>query len=211
MFSFYNFLYVKTTSKYYELIIIDNDSTDGSGKICRQVANGNEKVTLIKLWNKISDGAAYNKALDIAQGDFVLFFKGNDRVLSNALTSLYPVNERPRVDVVNSFVWLREDERGGISMAGKKFGLEVDAAFRGLQGNLRVKFDKPTLFKILATNGGATPFAAKVFKRKFLTDKGIRFNDNSGDEVQRQFTIDAMLKADEMIFTPQVFYIAPRK
>lgn len=197
--------------KFYELIIIDNASTDGSGKICRQVANANDKVTLIKLWNKVSDGAAYNKAIDIAQGDFVLFFKNNDRVLSNALTSLYSVNGRPRVDVVNSFVWFREDERGGISIAGRKFGLEVDAAFRGLQGELRGKFDKPTLFKIFATNEVATPLATKMFKREFLADKQIRFNEQSGNDSERLFAIDAMLKADEMIFTPQVFYIAPRK
>jgi len=59
--------------KYFELIIIDNASTDGSGQICRQVANANDKVTLIKLWNKIPDGAAYNKAFDLAQGDYVMF------------------------------------------------------------------------------------------------------------------------------------------
>ena len=195
--------------KYFELIIIDNASTDGSGQICRQAANASDKVTLIKLWNKISDGAAYNKAFDLAQGNFVLNLKGNDRMLSNALTALYLSNEHWVVDVVNSVTWLREDDRGGINLAGRKFTLEADAAFHGLQGNMRGKFDKPTLFKILAANGGSTPLATKVFKRKFLADNGIRFDD--GDDAIQMFAANAMLKADEMIFTPQVFYIAPRK
>ena len=197
--------------KYYELIIIDNASTDGSGKLCRQVAQARDNVMLIKLWDKVSDGAAYNKALDIAQGQFVLFLKGNDRMLSNTLTQLYMTNERFLADVVNSVTWLREDEHGGINLANRKFTLETDAAFRGLQGALRGKFDKPTLFKIFATNEAATPLATKMFKREFLADKRIRFNEQNGDEVRRSFAIDSMLQADEMIFTPNVYYIAPQK
>lgn len=197
--------------KYYELIIIDDASTDGSGKICRQVAQTYDNVTLIKLWNKIPDGAAYNKALDLAQGDSVLFLKGNDRIFPDALTYLYLVNERPRVDVVNSVAWLHEDERGGISMAGRKFALETDAAFRGSEGSIRTKLDKPTLFKIFAANEAATPLATKMFRRKFLTDNDIRFNEQNDAEATRLFAIEAMLQADEMIFTPNLHYIAPRK
>lgn len=192
--------------KFYELIIIDNASTDGSGQICRQAANASDKVTLIKLWEKISDGAAYNKALDLAQGDYVLFLKGNDRLLSNTLNELYNF----RTDISCSVKWLREDESGNISMAAnRKFVFEADAAFDGLQDNLNRKFDKATLFKILANNDGSTPLAAKVFKRQFLADNGIRFDD--GDDAIQMFAANAMLHADEMIFTPQVFYIAPRK
>ena len=191
--------------KFYELIIIDNASTDGSGQICRQAANASDKVTLIKLWEKISDGAAWNKALDLAQGDYVLFLKGNDRLLVNTLTALYGL----RTDISCSVMWLREDDRGGINLANRKFSLEMDATFRGLKDNLQKKFDKPTLLRILANNGGATPLAAKMFKREFLTDNGIRF-DESGDAIQ-MFATDAMLKADEIIFTPNPFYIAPRK
>lgn len=196
--------------KYYELIIIDNASTDGSGKICRQVANTNDKVTLIKLWNKISDGAAYNKALALAQGDFVLFLKGKDRIFPDALIYLYLINERVLADIINSFFWVKENERGNIEFSGKKFTVETDKAFRGSEGGIRAKLDKPTLFKIFAANEAATPLATKVFKRKFLADNGIRFNENS-DDSERLFAIEAMLQADEMIFTPNMHYIAPRK
>ena len=195
--------------KYFELIIIDNASTDGSEQICRQAANASDKVTLIKLWNKIPDGAAYNKALDLAQGDYVLFLKGDDRLLKNALSEIHKANEYSRVDVVNSVNWLREDERGNISMANRKFVLEADAAFDGLQENLQRNFDRSTLFKILATDEDATSLASKVFKREFLADNNIRFDET--DNATQMFITDAMLKADEMIFTPDLFYIAPRK
>lgn len=196
---------------FFELIIVDNASTDGSSKICRQAIQSRDNVTLIKLYDKISTGAAYNKALDLAQGNYVLFLKSNDRLLSNALSSMYLSTENSPPDIVNSIVWLREDERGNIDMAGRKFAMEVDSAFRDLQGGVRGKFDKPTLLKILATNEAATPLAAKVFKRKFLADKGVRFSESSGDTNEQLFIIDSILQAEEMIFTPNIFYIAPRK
>ena len=195
--------------KFYELIIVDNCSTDGSGKLCRQAAQGRDNVTLIKLWNKIPKGAAWNKALDLAQGDFVLFLKGNDRLLSNALSQMYLTNEYYLADVVASTVWLRQNDGGNIDLAGRKFAMEQDAALQNLKGIFHAKFDKATLLRIFAANGDNAPIATKIFKRKFLADKGIRFNDT--DDAELLFTMDAMFQSNENIFVPNVFYIAPRK
>lgn len=196
--------------KFFELIIIDNASTDGSGKFCRKIAQVHDNVTLIKLWNRIPNSVAWNKALDLAQGDFVMFLKGNDRMLSNALSSMYLVNEHARVDVVSSVVRLKESDGGNIDLAGRKFVAETDAAFQSLQGTLRAKFDKPTLFRIFAANGGSAPLATKIFKRKFLMDNNIRFDEKS-DDAEILFIMNAMFQADENIFVPNVFYIEPRK
>lgn len=196
--------------KFFELIIIDNASTDGSNKICRQAAKEHNNVTLIKLWKRISNGDAWNKSLDIAQGKFVLFLKGNDRLLSNALTSICLINEEALVDVVSSVVRLKESDGGNIDLAGRKFVAETDAAFQGLQGTIRAKFDKATLFKIFASNGGSTPLATKIFKRKFLMDNNIRFDEKS-DDAEILFVMNAMFQAEENIFVPHVFYVAPRK
>ena len=197
--------------KYYELIIIDNASTDGSNKICRQIVQARDNVTLIKLYDKISDGAAWNKALDLAQGQFVIFLNGKDRILNTALSSLYMINERLMVDVVNPTVWFREDERGGINMSGKNFAIEGEVAFRDLRGIFRAKFDKPTRLRMFADNGGMVPLASKVFKRKFLAENGIRFNEKSDDDAERLFVINSTLAADELIFVPNPFYLAPKR
>ena len=193
---------------FWELIIIDNASTDGSGKICRELVQPYENVTFIKLWNKISDGAAYNKAFDLAQGDYVLFLKGNDRLLTNALSTLYLSNEHSRVDVVNSFTWLREDENGDIIISDRNYILKEMVSFQNITDIVRGKVDKPTLFKILASNDGATQIATKMFKRQFLADNKIRFDER--DDATQHFTVDAMLNADEWIFMPHVFYVAPK-
>ena len=192
--------------KYYELIIVDNASTDGSRELCQNVA-AHENVTLIKLFERVQDGAAWNIALDAAQGKFVMFLRGDDRIFANALTYLYMINEHTIADVVNSTSWFREDSRGTIAGADRKFVAETDALLSNVTEIFRGKFDKPTILKLLAST--VAPVGTKVFKRKFLSDNAIKFDEKLNDvDSDLFFMVEAMFKADEMIFTPEKFFIA---
>lgn len=179
--------------KFFEVIIIDNASYDGSGKICRQAAKISDKVTLIKLYDKISNGAAWNKALNIAQGKYVMFLNGGDRIFPDALTSLYPHTQISIADVIGSTAWLCEDEQGSIISDNKKFSVKnVD-------------------LKLLTGNEHAVPIATKLFYRKFLLDNAIHF-DEQADDAELMFMTEAMLRTDnEMLFLQNLFYIAPHK
>ena len=178
--------------KYFELIIIDNATTDGSGKICREVAKAHDNVTLIKLHQKVSNGAACNIALKAAQGYYVMFFKSGDRILANALTSLYLTNEHIVADVVNSTAYIKEDARGNIELADKKFVMQRISAFQNLQGIFRDKLDKQTLLRV------------------FVNNETFPLKEKIGDDAEILFTLDAIFQTDEIIFAPNVFYIAPR-
>lgn len=180
--------------KYHEVIIIDNASFDGSRQICRQAAKISDKVTLIRLYEKISDGAAWNKALNIAQGKYVMFLKGDDRIFPDALTSLYSHTERSIADVIGSAAWLREDDRGTIEVADRKFSVKNDD------------------LKLLACNEYAVPIATKIFYRKFLLDNAIRFDEQAADaDAELKFTTEAMSHTDnEILFLSEIFYIAPK-
>lgn len=192
--------------KFYELIIIDNASTDGSGKICREVAKEMDDVTFIKLYDKISDGAAWNKALSIAQGDFVIFLRGGDMILDDTLISLYTLNEYLRLEVVNSVFWFQEDSQGTITFADKKFSIQKDLSLGSIKRDLIMKVDKFLDPKILSGNASCVPLSSKVFKRKFLLDNTIRFNERINN-AEIFFMTEAMFKAGELLFTLKPFYV----
>ena len=225
--------------KYFELIIIDNASTDGSSKICRQVAQAYDNITLIKLHSGVQNGAAWNIALNAAQGHYVLFLKGNDRLVANALYSSYLVNEGLFVDIVNSVAYLKEDERGDIDISDKKFTLEKMSSFKDFEGVLRMKLSnehedaeilrlksepdlpgvkkvfstacsKSKLLKVLSNDEVIPPLQTRIFKREFLSEKQLRFNEKIGDDAELLFAIEAMFQTEEIIFASNVFYIAPR-
>lgn len=196
--------------KFYELIIIDNASTDGSDKICRQIVKAHDNVTFISLCEKISNGAAWNKALDLAQGEFVMFLTGKDRLLNDTLSFFYLINRHSLVDIVYSAKWIQENEHGDIDLDGQKFSLETDSNFIDLKDSVGGNFDKLIILKILSESNAA-PLATKVFKRKFLMDNGIKFNDKLDDnDAELFFTVEAMFQANEIIFSPKVFYVAPK-
>ena len=193
----------------FELIIVDNASSDGSGKILRQAAKTFDNITLIRLHDKVSNGAAWNIALNAAQGLFVMFFKGNDRLLANALAPVYFIGEQVGSDVLNSVAYFKADERGDVDLAGKKFFLKKMPAFQNMNGIFREKLDKLTLLRILSNDEKFFPIATRVFRRKFLEENKIRFNEKIGDDAENLFVLDAMFQTDKIIFISPTFYIAP--
>jgi len=72
----------------WEMIIIDDCSTDQSFSLATKYAEKNEKIKLIKLDKKSASGAAgvRNAGLAIAQGRFIAFLDSDDVFLPNKLS-----------------------------------------------------------------------------------------------------------------------------
>lgn len=194
--------------KLFDLIIIDNASFDGSRQICQQAVNSSDNVTLIKLCDKISNGAAWNMALNIAQGKYVMFLKSGDKIFPDTLRSLH-IDKNIVGDIVYSYIWFREDENGNLSDGGKNFSFETDTILQ----DLKESADKVAVIsEILSDNKVSAPFATKLFYRKFLLDKNLRFDETiAAKDAERNFTVKAMLSTDnEILFLPNPFYIARR-
>lgn len=63
----------------YEIIIVDDGSTDQSGMICRKYA---ENFNFVRYCRQQNSGvsAARNRGLDLAKGEFIVFVDGDDIV-----------------------------------------------------------------------------------------------------------------------------------
>ncbi|MCR4745365.1 MAG: glycosyltransferase [Lachnospiraceae bacterium] len=71
-----------------ELILIDDGSTDQSGKICDRYAENDSRI---KVFHEKNHGVAVsrNKALDNASGDYLIFVDADDHINSKMITELY--------------------------------------------------------------------------------------------------------------------------
>lgn len=67
------------TYKELEIILIDDGSTDGSGKICDFYAEKDKRIVVIHKKNE-GVSVARNKGLEIASGDYIGFIDGDDVV-----------------------------------------------------------------------------------------------------------------------------------
>ena len=83
----------------YELIVIDDGSTDGSGDLCDVFAANNERIRVVHQPNR-GQSFARLKGLELAKGDYVLFLDSDDYYETNALELLAKELANNPVDVV---------------------------------------------------------------------------------------------------------------
>ncbi len=90
---------LKQTLLNFELILVDDGSTDKSPSICDEYE---KKDNRIKVIHKKNGGvsSARNAGLDIAQGDYITFVDSDDWVDSTYFSTLYKVAMETNADLV---------------------------------------------------------------------------------------------------------------
>ncbi len=199
--------------KYYEIIIIDNASTDGSDKICKQNIANKENVIFKQLWTKVKNAEAWNIALNIAQGYYVSFLKGNDLFMVNTLTSVYSTRGTfdilHFVDILHLSAWLTENDNGNVAFGDKKCSEQRDAQFFATKSR-EVKSDGQEAAKLLLNRQINRFLGTKYYKYTFLQKNGIKFDEHlADDEAELYFQMECFLKSKYFMYAPNAVYITP--
>lgn len=84
---------ISQTCNDWELILVDDGSTDGSGKICDEYAESDERI---RVYHKTNGGvsSARNVGLDNARGVFIAFIDSDDFVEPTYLEKMYDALQR---------------------------------------------------------------------------------------------------------------------
>lgn len=85
--------------KKWELILIDDGSTDSSGKICDKMAKEDSRIRVIHKKNE-GQAKARIKGINIAKGKYLLFLDSDDFYESNALDILNAKFKSNDVDLI---------------------------------------------------------------------------------------------------------------
>ena len=87
------------TFKDFELILVDDGSTDKSSLICDDYANQDSRIIVIHKINS-GQGLARNDGLKIAKGEYVTFVDSDDYIELNALEILYKSIKNDDLDLL---------------------------------------------------------------------------------------------------------------
>lgn len=90
----------KQTYNDLEIILVDDGSTDGSGELCEQLANGDKRIRVVHQSNQ-GLSAARNTGINHATGDYLAFLDGDDEyIIKDGLQQLAIVAEKDLPDVI---------------------------------------------------------------------------------------------------------------
>lgn len=92
------FSVIGQTYRNIELIVIDDGSTDNSGKICDELLLANSKL---KLYHQVQSGLAVsrNKGLEMASGKYVTFVNSSDKISNTLIENLVFMMNNYNIDI----------------------------------------------------------------------------------------------------------------
>ncbi len=210
------------TFQDHELIMV-SASADGSDKICREIAN-NRNVTFLKVDHSTKKYTAWNKGLENARGDYVIFLSGNDllssefiSIISKILSSAFYYYSSEHKDKIHSYeeyilkaapnIIGSTEYMVSSPLSEEKITRMHDEKFQELDDI--TNFDIPYRLKIalLVEKEINNLVGTKIFKRSYLNKYNIRFDENlTGEDAELKFLIDAFIHTEKISLMPRFFY-----
>ncbi|MDT8979922.1 glycosyltransferase family A protein [Paenibacillus sp. chi10] len=83
----------------YELILVNNGSTDGTAEICAAYAEADARVKLVTIRQNIGASFGRNSGLAVAVGEYVLFVDDDDRCEPSMLSFLANLAREENADI----------------------------------------------------------------------------------------------------------------
>lgn len=175
--------------KNIEIILVDDGSTDSSGKICDIYEKVDERIKVIhKVNGGLSD--ARNAALNVAKGKYVTFVDSDDYIKSDYILYLYTLLQKYKADIsICEFDYMDEE------------GIRIN---HPLANNKEMVFDQEVaLKKLLGQKLYTNSSSGKLFKMDHF--KNIRYP--FGKLYEDTLTIYKLfLKAEKIAFGANPLY-----
>lgn len=157
------------TYKNYEVICVDDCSTDNSLSILEQYAKQYSCIKVISHKKQKKQGAARNSGLNIAQGKYVTFIDADDYIDAELLAKMHKAAEIHFCDLVVTNV---ENIQYSSDIHSKELTEELTCKYK------RREFDTGFYFYNFNFSKLRPGPVAKLYRRKIIEQNKIRFPEN---------------------------------
>jgi glycosyltransferase involved in cell wall biosynthesis len=99
----------------WELIIVDDGSTDGMGALADRLAEGRARVRVVHHATNLGLGGGYRTGFREARGEWLTFFPADAQFPAEIITAFY--KHTPNVDMILGFLPKRDDDALGKALS----------------------------------------------------------------------------------------------
>lgn len=185
---------VTQTYKELEIILVDDGSTDGSGKLCNQRATQDSRIKVIHSRNR-GVSHARNLGLKQAHGDYIGFVDADDWIEKDRYETMLHYINKMHSDIHVGGGFIIETESGR-RMEMRKGHPQIFTCEEGLQEMLSADTRKIPLFR--------GHLCDKLFSRHILD--GLNFNENLKLREDTWLVWQAFKRANRISYAPQYSY-----
>ena len=184
----------KQTYPYFQVIIVNDASTDNSLKIIQEFIAKDRRFSLINLKKNVGRCVARNKALERIGGDFVTFVDSDDVLDKNYLKNLLDTAISNNADIVVCNYQLINQNSFKSNVPETK-EIQITDAYTFFKSVFSLKLDKQ-----LVTGGYLWN---KLINKRVIA--GVRFPETKGGEDELFFFL-LKKNINVVVFIPQILY-----
>ncbi len=175
------------TCRSYEILLVDDGSTDGSGELCDELAEDDFRIRVIHQENQ-GAACARNAAIKIARGDYLYFMDGDDWCDPSMLFDMYQVARDNDLDLLITGFTIDTyyDDDGKYYREYRNAPDRIYESQADFRAEAYKLFDAQLLY---------APWN-KLYRRAYLNEHGIRFPSTFWDDLP--FNLDVIRDIDHV-------------
>lgn len=174
----------------YEIIVVDDCSTDNSFKIVNECKKKNNNIKLYKNLKNMGAGFTKNRGISYSTGEYIGFLDSDDYVDSSFYSKMLDVADKQNSDIVISDIVIKSDTETYVSIYDENI-------FCNQKG-----INEIVSLELCFGNWTCVSACNKIFKNSLI--KSIHFSEKVCDDLM--FSIPALINAKVISYCEKNYY-----
>lgn len=189
---------VNQTLKDIEIILVDDGSTDSSGRICDEYAKKDKRIKVIHKENG-GVSSARNKGIEKSKGKYIMFCDSDDWIEHNMLEILYDNIEKKKTDIIFSGFY------GDLYIDNNLYKSVSEGISFDINSNI-VGFNKLFIYIFNTSRTALQSPWAKLFKTEIIKKNNILFKTNMICYEDFEFNLRYLTYCNSFTYLKDIMY-----